>query len=79
MYFLEIFNLVFQVSIIAVYVLGLLFNLPMDNLWVVLSGIALLSHAVLNKIIKHAYTEISFEVLMCVIRMDFFKLSEAFD
>ena len=66
-------------SIFAVFILRLLFKLPMDSLWVILSGITLLSHVVLNKIIKHAYTELSFEVLMCVIRIDFFKFGDAFD
>ena len=48
-------------------------DLPMTNLWIVLSGVSLLAHITLNKAPRHAYTELAYTIPMSVIRMDWFR------
>ena len=68
----EIFSEVAKISIVVVYGLCMLFDLPMTAFWVFLSAVALLSHISLNKVVRHAYSEISYEMYMSIIKMDFF-------
>ena len=54
-------------------------NLPLTSFWIFLSSLVLISHAALNKVVNHAYTELSYEMLMNVIRIDYFGIKQAFD
>ena len=56
----------------------MLFDLPLTAFWIFLSAVALLSHVILNKIVRHAYTEISYEMYMSIIKMNFFGTKDTF-
>lgn len=65
--------------VIVVFTLSLLFDLPLTYFWIILSSFALVSHVAVSKVIMHAYTELSYEVIMEVIRLNFFNQRKAFD
>ena len=70
---LEIAKDVVDSSIIVVFVLSLLFDLPLTYFWIIFSSYALVSHVAVSKVIMHAYTELSYEVIMGIIRLNFFN------
>ena len=75
----DILREVVEISIVLVYCLCLIFDLPLTAFWIFLSAVALLSHLILNKIQRHAYTEISYEMYMNIIKMDFFGVKDTFN
>ena len=68
-----------KLSITIVYALCMLYDLSLTAFWVFFSAVALMAHVALNKIVKHAYTEMSYETFMSITKMDFFDARDRFN
>ena len=76
---LDIVRPLSQALIIVVYFMTLLFDLKFTNFWIFISSVALVSHLAMGQMIQHAYTELAYDYLMDMIRIDYFGFSGSFD
>ena len=74
-----ILSKVMQAAVIVLFCLNLIFDLPMQQYWVFLSAASLLAHIALIRVARHTYGELSFEMLMKVVRLDLFEARKDFD
>lgn len=58
------------IAIIVIYALGIYYDFTFQSFWVVMSCIGILSHVALNSALQHVYTEITYEMILSVIRID---------
>ena len=66
-------------NLFLILLLCLIFDLYLGDLWIFCSAVAILSHVGLNKVTKHAYSELAYAMLMDMIRIDIYGWKDRFD